>query len=107
METEISMTPAEERQIRARYCDARVRELEELNVKYWAELATLCIEVEDGLLWQELGFKHFEDWLNDAAPHSRSTAFSGKKAMRELSPHIPAEDIAQMPHAHAHILRQV
>src|SRR4051812_21440690 len=80
---ELSVTPTD----RARAYDSRVREIDRIVRESWSELAAICIQVRDKLLWRHMDVQHesFDAWLLDAAPVCRATVYRGMGVLSVLA----------------------
>jgi hypothetical protein len=99
---EFKLTPKEQ----ALTYDSRVREIDRIVRESWSELAAICIQVRDKMLWKELPGKYtsFDAWLLDAAPVCRATVYRGMGVLSVLSKDVSPEDIAGMEIGNASIL---
>jgi hypothetical protein len=84
--------------------DERMRELEKQNISNWCEMAELAIIVRDNQEWELLNYKSWSDWLENAAPQSRSSVYGNIRLLGELELDISRDDLKQIPHATAKVL---
>lgn len=100
---------------RAELHDARVREINRIVRESWSELAAICIQVRDRQEWKLLErltldvnlppqFTSFDDWLLDAAPVCRATAYKGMGILSVLAKDLAPEEIAGIEIGNASIL---
>jgi hypothetical protein len=91
---------------RARTHDLKARELDRVLASTWVTLGMICLAVRDNKEFQLLGFRSFDAWLEDACPRSRSVVYAALGALAELKD-IPAEDLKEIPHSTAHVLKKL
>jgi hypothetical protein len=100
-------------QERAEAHDSRVREINRIVRESWSELAAICIQVRDRQEWKllqcltldiERPFSSFDDWLLDAAPVCRATAYKGMGILSVLAKDLAPEEIAGIEIGNASIL---
>lgn len=84
--------------------DEEMRSLERQNISNWVCMAELAIIVRDNQEWQLLNYKSWSDWLENAAPQSRSSVYGNIRLLEELEPDISREDLKEIPHATAKVL---
>jgi hypothetical protein len=75
--------------------DREVRELVRQIDTAWLSVGRLCERCRGEQLYQELGFKSFDDWIRDAVGWSRSRAYVAMRAARDLVP-IRDADLSRM-----------
>jgi len=106
---EVHLTPQE----KAEAHDYRVREINRIVRESWSELAAICIQVRDRQEWKLLQcltldvnrpFSSFDDWLLDAAPVCRATAYKGMGILSVLAKDLAPEEIAGIEIGNASIL---
>ena len=95
-----------ERKERANELDRRVRKLVRGIDTTWLRVGRLCLECRNERLYQELGFRKFDDWMSDAVGLSRSRAYVAMRAARDLVP-IRDADLARITVQNADLLSRV
>jgi len=88
----------------AKHHDSKMRDLEKQAVANWADQAQCALAVLDQSYWRDLGFRDWEEWLNDAAPQSASYTKANISIVRELKDDISAEQLKRIPHKTAKVL---
>jgi hypothetical protein len=89
---------------RAEFLNKRARVLDAEPGNWYVEVGLLCIEMEDGNLFEELGFRNFTEWLTDAMPRSKSTAREAKTNVRILSQTLHVDQMKGIPRCNLNIL---
>src|ERR1035441_4207779 len=75
--------------------------------RQWVTIASLCLRVKQGELWQHGGYHSFEEWLQRAAPKSARSIFYFIGLVRDLSPDFNMQELAQMPPETAKVMRRL
>lgn len=91
---------------RAMQVDREVRRLVRDIDKLWFRVGRLCERCRSERLYEELGFTRFEDWITEAVGWSRSRAYVGMGAVRNLVP-IRDGDLSQITMQNAYLLSRV
>jgi hypothetical protein len=86
--------------------DLEVRALVREMDRVWLRVGRLCARCRSELLYQELGFEKFDDWILDAVGWSRSRAYVAMRTARDLVPIRDAE-LDRMTMQNAEILSRV
>jgi hypothetical protein len=94
--TDLLPANREDRQARATYCDAYVRQFD-TQMRNWAVLGKLIVEVEKDELYRELGYHSADDWMLHAAPVSRRLCYAVKSRFLELSNGFSFAELQAMP----------
>jgi len=95
-----------ERKERANELDRRVRKLVRGIDTTWLRVGRLCLECRNERLYEELGFRKFDDWMSEAVALSRSRAYVALRAARDLVP-IRDADLARITVQNADLLSRV
>jgi hypothetical protein len=89
--------------------DDRVRKIERSSKLTFIEIGLLVDEVDRREYWKHMAgnWHSMDHWLMDAAPVCRTSAYAARKAVRELSPDIPVEQLIEMPRCNVGLLAKV
>lgn len=87
----------------AKRTDAEVRSLMEQGTRTAWRVADLCRTVRDERLWDELGFKNFDAWLDDAVGFSHSSVYQ-YMGLIEALPNVDIQELEKMPVVNAQAL---
>ena len=85
------------------FCDEYIRNYD----RQWVTIASVCLRVKQGDLWQHGGYHSFENWIQTAAPKSARSIFYFIGLVRDLSPDFSVQELAQMPPETAKVMRKL
>lgn len=91
----------------ATHLDHQVRVLAGEVGRSWVRLGQLCLRIRDGRLYEELGFRSFDDWMRDRLEESRSTVYATIRTVRELSSGMDPQEIGQLTKQNADLLTKL
>lgn len=91
----------------AKQIDAEVRKTMLTIERTWVMVGKLCSKVRARKLWQELGFKKFDAWFEDAVGRRKSTIYLAMSAVEELAGDVPDHELEKMTLANAGVLAKV
>lgn len=90
--------------------DGRLRALESIWKRSFAERGLILIEMQERKLWRflvtsdGLQYGSFEAWVVAAAPQSRSDCFAAMRVIRELKD-VPVAELSQMPRCNLSLMQ--
>lgn len=97
----------------AQVIDGRMRQLEQIWKRSFAERGCLMVEIKQRLLWQHIddpstgmACKSMERYIATVAPQSRSDCYAAMRAVEELTD-IPRNELIEMPRANIEVMRSL
>ena len=90
----------------AQVLDLRLRELEKQHRRGFVERGLILVEVEERQLWDKIPgrpFKSMNEWIANAATHSRSDCYAARDAVKKLRS-IPTEQLKEIPRCNVNVM---